>query len=180
MTIDGLGTGAVGIGTMNPTQAKLVVNGSENTTVSGYGYLNLNGNTGTASGSVQLSIYASSNIAGEGFMAFSDARIKNIKGVSNTANDLRTLSKIEITDYQLKDSITKGTKFFKKVIAQQVKEVYPQAVSNEMTDIIPNIYQLSKIKDGWIPLTADIIVGDTVKLIFSDTEELAQVKEISN
>ncbi len=125
------------------------------------------------------SIFATNHIAAEGFTTFSDARIKNILGRSDAVKDLETLSKIEITDYMLIDSISNGNQTHKKVIAQQVKEVYPQAVSSDLTDVIPNIYTLSAIKDGWIQITTkELVVGDKLKLIFSEDETLVDVLEI--
>ena len=69
-------TGNVGIGTTSPSQAKLVINGSANSNVGGYGYLNSSGTTGTSSGVWSYSIYASHRVAALEFNAFSDARIK--------------------------------------------------------------------------------------------------------
>lgn len=171
--------GNVGIGTESPTQAMLVVEGGASNNHGSGGYLNGAGNTGsTAWGTNDYSIYATNRIACSEFNAFSDARIKNIQGVSNTTQDLQTLASIEITDYTLKDTISKGNKSYKKVIAQQIKEVYPQAVS-QMTDVVPNIYKLSEIKDGWINLKTDLQVGDRVKLIFSGSDKIVEVEEIS-
>jgi hypothetical protein len=169
----------VGIGTNAPTQAKLVVNGSDSNNIANHAFFNFTTNTGFSSSTKAYSIYASHNIATAQLNVFSDARIKNITGVSNTQKDLQTLAKIKITNYTLKDSIGKGSQTIKKVIAQQVKEVYPQAVSNTLTDVIPNIYQLSDITDGWITLKTDLKVGDNVKLIFSENEALFKVTEIS-
>jgi Head domain of trimeric autotransporter adhesin/Chaperone of endosialidase len=72
----------------------------------------------------------------------SDARIKNIIGLSNNQQDLDKVRQIQITDYRYKDVHTWGNQTFKKVIAQQVEEVYPQAV-RKMTSIIPDIYALA-------------------------------------
>jgi hypothetical protein len=170
----------VGIGTPSPTQAKLVVNGSVSTNLGDYRFINL----GTSSINISnipssYSIYATHNIATPQINVFSDQRIKNIKGISNTKTDLETLAQIEITDYTLKDCIGKGYDTIKKVIAQQVKEVYPQAVSDDLTDVIPDIYQLAEINDGWINLNTDLAIGDRVKLIFSKTEEVLAVTEVS-
>ncbi|MEB2773676.1 tail fiber domain-containing protein [Algoriphagus sp. D3-2-R+10] len=74
-----------------------------------------------------------------GFIAYSDARIKNIIGTSDSQKDLETLSQIDITDYTKIDKI-KDSRQYKKVIAQQVEQVYPQAVTNT-TDYIPNVYE---------------------------------------
>ena len=63
-----------------------------------------------------------------------------------------------------------GDQTTKKVIAQQLKSVYPQAVSLQ-TDVIPNIYKISEIKDGYIALKTDLKKGDRVKLIFEESEQ---------
>jgi hypothetical protein len=167
----------VGIGTNTPTQAKLVVNGNQNNTLAAYGFLKNDGSIGTsASGNAQnYSIYASNRIAASEFNAFSDRRIKHILRGSNSEEDLATLMKLKITDYKLIDSIAKGNTIYKKVIAQEVAEVYPNAVS-KMTDFIPNIYQLSSIKDGFIAIAnPKLEVGDKVKLIFGDKQEVVKV-----
>ena len=88
-----------------------------------------------------VSIIASDRILATEFNAYSDVRIKDIVGVSNTVSDLQTINKIKITDYTLKDKVKNGNQTFKKVIAQEVEEVYPQVVSKH-TDFIPNVYQL--------------------------------------
>lgn len=170
----------VGIGVATPTKAKLEVVGQVNAAQSNFHYMN---NAGVApfpgAGSWQYSIYGSHGVAAAEFHAFSDARIKNIKGRSNSASDLATIAKIEITNYQLIDTIGKGSGTVKKVIAQQVKEVYPLAVTDGLTEVIPNIYQLAAIEDGWVKLQTDLVAGDKVKLIFSEGEQLATVARVS-
>ena len=47
---------------------------------------------------------------------------KNIQGLSDNKEDLRTLRGIDITNFTLVDTISKGSQVHKKVIAQQVKE----------------------------------------------------------
>ena len=169
------GNGRVGIGTTDPTQAKVVINGSVSSTLS-YGYLNSSGNTGTNSGTNSYSLYASDRIAASEFNAHSDNRIKNIIGLSQSADDLNTLMKIEITNYTLRDTVAKGTKPHKKVIAQQVAEVYPQAVTRNLSEVVPDIYQRAQVKDDWIMLATNLKAGDRVKII---TEENAEVYEVS-
>jgi hypothetical protein len=88
------------------------------------------------------SIVANNVIAGFELIAFSDARIKNIIGKSNSSKDLETINALRITDYTMKDKTTYGNKQFKKVIAQEVEKVYPQVVSKH-TDYIPNVYQIT-------------------------------------
>jgi type IV secretory pathway TrbF-like protein len=169
--------GYVGIGTSTPTQALLVVNGSQNFTT-GYGYLNSSGSVGSVGSQTNAySIYASARIAATEFNAYSDARIKKIKGLSNSQKDLQTLSNIRITDYQFVDSISKGNNTIKKVIAQELKTVYPQAVST-MIDVIPNIYQIAEIQEnGRVNLHTNLKKGEKVKVIFEDGEQLLEVLE---
>jgi hypothetical protein len=171
----------IGIGTTNPTQARVVINGFTANSFTSYGYLNRTTPTGTYNGAAvsnDYSLYATDRIAAPEFNAFSDIRIKNVKGITNNAEDLKTLMQIEITDYKLKDSIGKGNKDYKKVIAQQVEKVYPQAVS-KMTDVVPDIYQLSTIENGFIALEKHTLkIGEKVKLIFDDAQEIVEVKTV--
>ncbi len=174
MRIDG-SNGNVGIGTSSPTQAKLVVFGgisSSNT----YGYLQSTGNTGVFTGTSQYSIWAEHRIAANEFHAMSDKRIKNVQGVSNSVEDLETLMGIKITDYTMKDTVLNGDKQFKKVIAQELKEVYPQAVNSTTTSIIPNIYKISSIDEkGWISVEHALRVGDRIKLITPKGDEMTRI-----
>ncbi len=57
---------------------------------------------------------------------------------------------------------------------------YPQAVTNNVVEAIPDIYKIAEIKDGWIALKTDLQKGDKVKLIFENKEELAEVLETNN
>ena len=98
------------------------------------------------------------------FGAVSDERVKNIQGRSDGASDLRKLRDIVITDYLFKDAVGKDTGPQKKVIAQQVEKVFPQAVS-KTTDVVPDIYQKASVNNGWVELATDLTVGDRVRLI---------------
>ncbi|MEZ4849530.1 MAG: tail fiber domain-containing protein [Bacteroidia bacterium] len=173
--------GNIGIGTSNPTQAKVVINGSVNNTLS-YGWLNSSGNTGGAGSPTTnpYSLYASHRIAASEFNAHSDMRIKNIQGASDANEDLATLMQIEITDYTLRDTIEKGNTPQKKVIAQQVAEVYPQAVSTNLTEVIPDIYQRAEIKDGWVMLATDLKTGDRVKVILKNGSDIYEISAVEN
>jgi hypothetical protein len=77
----------------------------------------------------------------------SDARIKNIVGQSNQNEDLQTLRKIVVTNYTFKDVVKMGNGIQKKVIAQQVERVYPQAVQKR-SDFIPDIYAVADVVTG--------------------------------
>jgi hypothetical protein len=174
LVLNPYGGGKVGIGTAYPTKAKVEIVGSASNTLS-YGYLNGSGNTGTDSGTNDYSLYADQRIAASEFNAFSDARIKRILGVSKGDKDLRTLMSIEITDYRLIDTIAKGSTPQKKVIAQQVEKVYPQAVTANLTDAIPDIYQRARVDDGWIILSTDLSTGERVKIVTHTGAEIYDV-----
>ena len=145
---------------------------------------------GNSSGAV--SMYASGWImSASGFMAASDARIKDIQGPTDNIEDLETLNKIKITNYKYKDVVANGNRPNKKVIAQQVQEVYPQAVTvNTYTKLIPNIYEKTSqfcISGGIITASLrtnvtgnkDIKVGSRCKLYASSAEEPGSPKEIN-
>jgi hypothetical protein len=146
----------VGIGTNSPTQAKLVVSG----------------------GLSSYSIWATAYIGSLGHIAFSDERIKNIQGRSDRAKDLETLLGIEVTDYRYKDVSGNGNTPQKKVIAQQVEKVFPQAVSRT-TYVVPDIYQKAALNDGWIKLATDLKKGERVKLISKNEEGVHEVLEVA-
>ncbi len=176
------GLGNVGIGTANLVNAKLEVNGAVNRAVPIIDYFTL------ASGGVQsyggggngsYSIWASDRIAAAQYEAFSDVRIKDVKGVSNGDEDLAKLMKIEVTNYQYKDKVRLGDEIQKKVIAQQVKSIYPQAVSTSTTRFIPSIYKVAEITDGWVKLSTDLKVGDRVKIMTEKEEKLCNVLDIT-
>jgi hypothetical protein len=171
--------GRVGIGISTPNYP-LHVSGSVKGNIGTHGWFNSSGVSGSATGTRDISIYASNFIAAQEFVAFSDARIKNLISRTNTTNDLETLLNIQITDYNYIDTITYGNKTVKKVIAQELEQVYPQAVQQNLTRTIPNIYKVSKIENGWVNLPASTVQkGDIVKLIFTDSENEFEVLEVS-
>ncbi len=170
--------GNVGIGTNTPTKGKLeVVGNGDNVTFGPFNYLYNGGQNSTSYSddpsyeSNNIGIYVEKIVAADQFFAFSDIRTKHIIGPSDSIRDLNTLLAIKITDYRPKDTIKKGSKPKKKVIAQQVEEVFPLAVSKH-TDVVPDIYQQAIIwEDGWIELATDLKIGERVKLISEKGEE---------
>ena len=168
--------GNVGIGTTTPTKAKLEVNGFTSFTLAGYNWA-AGGNNGSDTGAKNFSVYASGLIGAVTFTAYSDERIKHIEGQSNGFRDLVTLSGIEVTDYTYIDTVTKSAGKQKKVIAQQVEKVYPQAVSRG-TDVVPDIYQKAEFMDGWVKAATSLKVGERVRLIGEKEEAIHEVLEV--
>lgn len=173
-------TGNVGIGTTTPTKASLEID-TQNGSLPSYGSGGTLVDTGAGHGFVTAgnpaSIWAFGGIVANGFFAFSDARIKNILGRSDSSFDLRTLLGIEVTDYTYKDMVAKGNRPRKKVIAQQVEKVFPQAVS-QSTNEVPDIYKQATVQDGWVELATDLQAGDHVKLITDQEQGVHEVLEI--
>ena len=168
--------GRVGINTNTPSNGLLHINGNYPNDAGGFTYYAVGGSGcigGACVGPVDASIYATNRIQASEFNAFSDERIKNIHGISNSTEDLNILNQIEITNYTMKDR-AKGNHPNKKVIAQQVEKVYPQAVS-KITDVVPDIYQLADCENGLIKIENNVQVGDRVKLIFENKESVESV-----
>jgi hypothetical protein len=141
-------------------------------------YLDTNGATKARQVRADLphSIIAEQRVRASAFDVPSDARIKNVIGTSEGASDLATLLKINITDYTYRDVFGKGDAKHKKVIAQQIEQVFPQAV-NKQTDVLPDIYQPASFADGWVTLATDLKKGERVRLISEKSEGVYEVLE---
>lgn len=131
------------------------------------------------SGNYGSSIYSEDNIiCGGSFIAFSDQRIKHVVGRSSSERDLSSLLGIEVTDYSFIDVLAKGSRTEKKVIAQQLEKIYPNAVTKTTGDI-PDIYQKAWIKDGWVKLATNLKKGERVRLISPARQGVHEVLEVA-
>ncbi len=177
--------GRVGIGTTSPT-AMLHVNGSvsrDNGAFTYYAFTacpsGVTTFTGCGSGSVPTSIFATGRVVGSEFNATSDARVKNIVGVSSGAADLAILNALAVTDFTYRDVADNGGAVKKGFIAQQVEDAFPEAV-HQSREFIPNIYQVAEktVYDAAnqtltisLKSAPDLKVGDKVRLMAEDTQE---------
>ena len=101
---------------------------------------------------------------------------------------METLQQIQITDYEFIDKVQESGTQQKKVIAQQVAKVFPQAVEKHITEVVPDIYQAATIDTaGWITfndesfkLTDALAVGDQVRIYIEEGRELLEVLEIKD
>lgn len=129
-------------------------------------------NTGFASGQTNAySISCNERILATEFNAFSDSRIKKDVAQSNGTADLEILSNLRVCDYRYIDVFGKGAGYKKGFIAQEVKAVFPEAVSGS-TDFIPDIYSLSTdvrfrgtALQITIPAAHGLKTGDKVRLL---------------
>lgn len=170
----------LGINTSSPRAPLDVATSIGLTTTSQRYFSSGSGLSTTSSATDNTSIIASNWISsGAGFIAWSDARIKNIIGRSSGAQDLRTLLGIEITDYRYKDSVFYGDRIAKKVVAQQVERVFPEAV-RQSTDVVPDIFLAASVDAGWVEIKTDLKKGDRVKVISEKNVEIvSEVLEVS-
>ncbi|MGC4103823.1 tail fiber domain-containing protein [Ferruginibacter sp.] len=168
-------TGRIGIGTTTPS-VPLEVNNSVNYNVGSYQYFNQTGSGFFSSTNSPVSIRAASKIVASEFNANSDVRIKRNISSSTPSNDLATLLRLRVTDYQLKDSVYYGNGKIKGFIAQELEKIMPQAVHTS-ADYVPDIYCLSTLteyneKDQTLKISLckphQLKVGDKVKTFAGD------------
>ena len=167
-----LTTPTIGIGLNGAANTKgaIEINSHINYDGNPFDYFLFNGAGGpflnfTGAGLFAISVHADGRFMGSGIHIYSDERIKKDISLSDSKEDLETISKIEISNYKHIDE-AQGNREHKKVIAQQVAKHYPQAVSIGK-DIVPDIYKKSTIEDGIISGGIDnCVAGDKVKLIY--------------
>ena len=172
--------GKIGIGGA-ATKAILEIHGSQQETVANFGFLDNDGADNSPGPSFfHYGLWSHGAIGASLFTTFSDARIKDIQGVSDTRSDLATLCQIEITDYLHRDIKANGEKPQKKVIGQQVAKVFPQAVDTDQTQFVPDFLFNTNIKNSWVALPDhDLKVGEKVRMIFKDSIEELEVLAIN-
>jgi hypothetical protein len=104
------------------------------------------GGTGFFTG---YSIMATTAIGASQFIAQSDRRVKDVIGMSENSKDLENLRRIRVTDYTMKFGGVGGQRPSKGVIAQELGEILPNAVSTGRNIIpVPAQDAVSVAKDG--------------------------------
>ena len=178
-----VGGGHVTIGGAQ-TKGRLTVSGSKNSgSAFDYAFFIRNGgaaNSGFTNAQVNIGIWAEDRIVASEFNATSDERIKKIQGISDGPADLSILNAIQVTDYTFRDTLKNGTTAQKKVIAQQVEKVFPQAVT-QTTDVVPDIMKNAEIKGGWVSLLTDLKKGEKVRLLAGkDQNQVCEVLDVKD
>ena len=177
-------TGNVGIGTNNPG-FRLEVASFSHTSFNIAGYYMNQGAVGAYSGP-WANICAKFNggvWCTDYFMASSDSRIK--EDVQDIIDDiaLQSILSIEPKTYKYVDKLQRGDKKVFGFIAQQIKDVIPEAVLIEKS-YIPNIYLVADYIDYVITLSSQptkviIKMNDKIKCYDKDNKEiLVEVIEV--
>lgn len=186
------GTGGTGLFSPNSSFLGLYLNGTKYVECfSGTGTFGVETNshfvgTITANGP-DYSVQALNKMRAIAFDTYSDRRIKKDFRLSDNPSDLATLRRLRVTDYHHIDETTKGKDFRKGFIAQEVEEIFPEAVS-KTSDFIPNIYEksisVSLAADGKLqvvlPKKHELKTGDQIRLIFDGGQKELAVTEILN
>jgi hypothetical protein len=175
----------VGIGTTAPSYP-LDVQRTVTPANFNYGYLNGSGQSGySTNNGGPVSIRATGRVLANEFNATSDRRLKNVIGLSDRAADLALLNQLRIIDYTMRDRVQYGQRRFKKVIAQEVEQVFPQAVNQHagfLPDVYANAVKVEAQADSLLLLTlptAPVTAatpGQRVKLISKTGEATGTVK----
>jgi len=175
MTMSSSGIVSIGTGT---AMARLNV-GTVLATYIRYGGLSTDGgsSSNTTRTNSAISLWTDGTIVCPLVDISSDSRIKTMLRPTDSAKDLETLMAIQITDYQFKDTLANGNAPQKKVIAQQVEQIFPQAVSVRK-GIVPDIYKNAAVKEGWVMLATDLKVGERVRLVSPGGESVEEVLEV--
>jgi hypothetical protein len=186
----------VGIGTTAPAAPLHVVGARSTDNPANIRFINAgvnsvggaNGWTGPITAYFEGNVISTISFIGASNAVFSDARIKKIEGISNAMIDLEKLNRLQITNYRYKDTLQYGDGLQTKVIAQQVKEVLPEAVKT-IKYVVPDIMQLVDVistntsETFNVQLKSDIEVspGDRIKCYTEEGNEVHLfVKALSN
>lgn len=129
------------------------------------------------SGNQDIAMRVEGRLNASEFWASSDRRIKKDFHVSENRSDLAILRNLRVTDYRHVDLVGKGAGLKKGFIAQEVKEVFAEAVAVG-PDFIPNVYALSThahLLAGKMTISLEknhgFAVGDEVKLMLPESEK---------
>ena len=97
-------------------------------------------NMGTFSGNHNASVAATGRIKASEFNSNSDRRIKRDLHLADNLADQEILRRLKVCDYRYIDVVSHGDALKKGFIAQEVKALFPEAVSTS-TDYVPGIYE---------------------------------------
>ena len=174
--------GEIGIGTTNPAYPLHVTTPAQTKAASAYA--NLTMQTGgwyqayNASGATTLKIFTDGNIGCTELDVFSDSRIKKEVTDSDSLANFEAINKLKVRNFKYIDSIEHGTKTYRGLIAQEVREVCPEVVTMH-NGTIPDIFQVPKSFDGrrcqFENKIENVKVGSKVKVFDNESERFLEI-----
>lgn len=135
-----------------------------------------------ATAATTLKIYTDGKIGCTEVDVFSDRRIKTDIQDSDSSKDLDTIRALRVREFRYKDPIEHGSITYTGLVAQEVKEVFPAAVSTH-DGIIPDIFQVPTSFSGRTCQFKNRIeglrVGAHVKVLDESVEKFLEVTRVS-
>ena len=130
-----------------------------------------------------LKIYTDGNIGCNEIDVFSDRRIKTDIKNSKPKESLELIKKLQVHEFKYVDPIQYGTKTYKGLLAQEVREVVEEAVSLH-NGIVPTIFQVPNFFQGKIARFHNKIegvsIGDIIKILDEDSEKYLETLRVSD
>ena len=131
------------------------------------------------------SLIAEEGIAATEFHAYSDVRIKKDIVQIDQIDALDRIKKLHVTDYQYIDRQQHGVERKTGFLAQEVAEIYPQAI-NRRKGVLPDIYAVPrewKYEDGMLHVSMEqahqLKPGSQVRMISDKGSQIMKVESVS-
>ena len=130
-----------------------------------------------------IKIYTDGKIGCTEVDVFSDRRIKTDIQDSDSSKDLDTIRRLRVREFRYKDPIEHGETTYTGLVAQEVREVFPPAVSLH-DGVIPDIFQVPTLFSGRIcqfkTKIESLSVGASVKVLDESVEKILKVVRVSD
>ena len=179
-------TGKVGVGTSTVTYP-LTVSGTGVSAAAPYSNLSYQDGGWTQSyeptAATTIKIYTDGKIGCTEVDVFSDRRIKTEIQDSDSSRDLDTIQRLRVREFKYKDPVEHGETTYTGLVAQEVKEVFPPAVSLH-DGVIPDIFQVPISFSGRIcqfkTKIESLSMGASVKVLDESVEKILKVVRVSD
>ena len=129
-----------------------------------------------------LKIYTNGKIGCTEVDVFSDLRIKTDIRDSDSSKDLDTVLALRVREFRYKDPVEHGGSIYTGLVAQEVKEVFPAAVSTH-DGVVPDIFQVPTSFSGRIcrfkTRIEGLAPGARVKVLDESVEKFLEVVRVS-
>ena len=136
-----------------------------------------------ASTAATLKIFTDGNIGCSEVDVFSDRRIKKDIKDFDSAQSLQLVKQLKVHEFKYVDPVEHGTKTYKGLVAQEVRDVVDEAVALH-EGVVPTVFQVPTSFQGRVAQFAEKIsaldVGSVVKVLDEETERCLSVTRVSD